>query len=132
MRGDELHRAAQRDGHVAHPDRLAVALAAVAPDGDGAEALQARLVGVDRVDVLVVVEDLEARLGIEVERPLVPAGRRALDAQPEQLVEPLLAVAGGGGVAFVAAQIAGVEDADGQHLPVALDQAPARADAVRP
>ena len=104
--------------------------AVVAPDGQNAKALQARLAGVDRVDFLVVVEDLEASLRVEVERPLVPAGRRAIHAEPEQLVEPLLTVAGGGGVTLVAPKIAGVEDAGGQHLPVALDEAPSRAHAV--
>ena len=52
----------------------------------------------------------------------------AVHAQPEQLVEPGLAVIEGGGVAFVAAEIAVVEDAGGQHLVVVFQQAPARAD----
>ncbi|MGD0041945.1 MAG: hypothetical protein ABSE84_16330 [Isosphaeraceae bacterium] len=103
---------------------MLVPLALVAPHGDGAEAPQPGLAGIDRGQLAVVVEDLQAGLRVEVERPLVPAGRRSVHTQPEQLVEPLRTVAGGGRVALGAPQVAGVEDADSQHPPVVLDQAP--------
>jgi len=71
--------------------------------------------------------DLDAHLGIEVERPLVPGGRRAVNAEPSQLIEPLHAIAKGGSVTFIAAEIGCIEYADGKQPPVVLDEAPARA-----
>src|SRR5512143_4140472 len=76
------------------------------------------------------MQDLEAALRVEVERPFVPARRRAIHPKPEQLIEPVLPVAGCGGVPFGAAQVAGVEDADGQELPITLDKAPARSETM--
>src|SRR5512141_1518194 len=76
------------------------------------------------------MQDLEAALRVEVERPLVPARRRAIHAKPEQLVEPVLPVAGCGGVPFGSTQVAGVEDADSEQPPIALHETPARAETM--
>ncbi len=82
-----------------------------------------------RLQVLIP-EELDARILVEVYGPLVPAGGRAVHAEPEQLVEPLLPIARAGRVAFRAAEVIRVENADGEHLAVLLDEAPSGADPV--
>ncbi len=102
----------------------------VTPDGNGAEAAQTCLAGIDGCYLAAVVEDLQAGLGVEVERPLVPSGGHPVDPQPEQLVIPVCAraVARGGRIALVAPQVAGIEDAYSQHPAIVLDQAPSGAE----
>jgi len=123
-----VNRPSQGYRQIVHPEGLPVALAAVAPDGDGTESCETGLVGINCGEFTIIVQQLKAGLGIEVEGPLVPTGRGAFYPEPEQLVKPVFPVTSRGGVTFRATEVVGVKDTHGEQGAIFLKQSPARAD----
>ncbi len=129
-RRDQMRRSTQDHRDVVHPNRLAVFASVVAPNLQGVKALEVRLV--ERgPDFLVVMEKAQADFRVKVEGPFVPSRRRSIHPQPEQLLQPILPITRGGREAFIAGQVAGVENARRHQPAIALEQSPPWPDACR-